>query len=206
MTTARHSKAPKGKMQHAGTACWVGAKNFACDLHQWPSVAGILVFILPIKPETEKSMKAVCLCYATWPLRFKHSGKEKESKNQALSTFLAQQTALAQVLHSFLHWSQLLSNTIYRNTAKAMNMLMPFVPAMSSPRFSLQETVQQGICCRIQYSDQKRRRNDLNVQYSQNGLENPRTFKPYNIRQSFWVTFKDQEETKQGICDKIYEE
>ena len=162
MTATRHSKAPKGKMQHAGTACWAGAKNFACDLHQWPSVAGILAFPLPIKPETEKSMKAVCLCYATWPLCFKHSGKEKESKRvwsnryQALSTFLAQQTALAQVLHSFLHWSQLLSNTIYRNTAKAMNMLMPFVPAMSSPRFSLQETVQQGICCRMQYSDQKK--------------------------------------------------
>ena len=113
--------------------------------------------------DSEKSMKPVYLCYATWPLHLKHSGKEKESKRvwtnryQALSTFLAQQTALAQVLHSLPHWSQRLSNTICRNTAKAMKMLMAFAPAMSSPRFSLQETVQQGICCRI-HCDQKKKK------------------------------------------------
>ena len=161
-------------------------------------------------------MKPLCLCYATWPLHLKHPGKEKESKRvcsnryQALSTFLAQQTALAQVLHSLLHWSQRLSNTIYRNTAEAMKMLMAFAPAMSSPRFSLQETVNRIFAAEFTIVTKKikkkkgKKRNDLNVQYSQNGLENPRTFKPYNIRQSFWV-IKDQEETKQGICDQINE-
>ena len=214
MTTAGHSKAPKGKKRkdpqvlHAGqmpkTLWWSSLMTF-WGRYSCPHLANKT-------RDSEKSMKLVYLCYATWPLHLEHSEKEKESKRvwsnryQALSTFLVQQTALAQVLHSLPHWSQRLSNTIYRNTAKAMKMPMAFAPAMSSPRFSLQETVQQGICCRTHYSDQKKKkRNDLNVQYSQNGLENPRTFKPYNIRQSFWVIFKDQEETKQGICDKINE-
>lgn len=70
-----------------------------------------------------------------------------------------------------------------------MKMFMAFAPAMSSPRFSLQETVNRIFAAEFtivtKKQKERQKRNDLNVQYSQNGLENPRTFKPYNIRQSF---------------------